>query len=178
MRVPSVFGRPCPSQTALPLDELAPTATTLYNYDTDRDSSAGLLIAKGGSGAAESDTTKYQDWRTTALSSALAIDGTVTVTLWSGIKDFGLAKQGSVTVYLRDFDGSSYVEIANGTLTDSDWQGGSSSWVEKTITITGVNYTIPSGNYLEVKLIVTDSSDDSMWFAYDTVAYGSRVALP
>ncbi len=166
------------SQTALPLDKLAPTATTLYNYDVNRDSSAGRLIVLGGTGATESDTTKYQDWLTTALSSALTIDGTVTVTLLSGMKDFGLSQAGSVTVYLRDFDGSSYVEIGNGTLTDADWQRGSSSWVEKTITIADVNYTIPSGNFLEVKLIVTSSSADDMWFAYDTVSYGSRVALP
>lgn len=166
------------SQTALPFDKLAPTATTLYNYDTDRDSSAGLLIVKGGTGATESDTTKYQDWRTTALSADLTIDGTVTVTLLSGMKDFSLSQAGSVTVFLRDFDGSSYTEIASGTLTDADWQGGSSTWVEKTISIADVDYTIPSGNFLEVKLIVTSSSAADMWFAYDTVSYGSRIALP
>ena len=166
------------SQTALPLNKLAPTATTLYNYDSNRDSSAGLLIVKGGTGATESDATKYQDWRTTLLTTALTIDGTVTVTLLSGMKDFGLSQAGSVTVFLRDFDGSSYVEIASGTLTDADWQGGSSTWVEQIISIADMDYTIPSGNYLEVKLIVTSSSAADMWFAYDTVEYGSLIALP
>ena len=166
------------SQTGLPLDKLAPTATTLYNYDVNRDSSPGRLILKDGTGATESNTRKYQDWRTTSLTADLTIDGTVTVTLLSGMKDFGLSQAGSVTVFLRDFDGSSYVEIGNGTLTDADWQGGSSTWVEQTISIADVDYTIPSGNYLEVKLIVTSSSADDMWFAYDTVEYGSRVALP
>jgi hypothetical protein len=166
------------SQTNLPLNETAPTATTLYNYDTNRDASAGLLIAKGGSGASEADTTKYQSWRTAALGSSLTINGTVDVILWSAIKDFGLNKQGSVRVFLRDYNGSSYTEICNGTLTQSNWQGGSSTWVSKTISFTCSSYTIPAGNRLEVKLIVNASADDSMGFAYDTTSYDSRAVLP
>ena len=54
------------SQAVLPLAKTPPTATTLYNYDTDRDTSAGLQILAGGSGASESDLTKHQPWRTAA----------------------------------------------------------------------------------------------------------------
>jgi hypothetical protein len=166
------------SQTNLPLDTAAPTATTLYNYDTNRDPFAGLLLAKGGSGASETDTTKYQNWRTGALGSSLTISGTANVILWSAIKDFGLNKQGSVRVFLRDYNGSSYTEICNGTLTQANWQGGSGTWVSKTISFTCSSYTVPAGNRLEVKLIVNASAEDSMWFAYDTTTYNTRAELP
>ena len=166
------------SQAVLPLDQTLPTAATLFNYDSDRDGAAGLLIAKGGSGPAESDPTKHQAWRTVALADDLAIQGDVSVILWSGIKSFDLGKAGSVTVFLRHFDGSTYTEIAQGSLTDSDWQGGSSTWVSKAINIIGVSYTIPAGEFFEVKLIVGLSAGDDMWFAYDTALYISRTTLP
>lgn len=166
------------SQTVLPLDTTAPTASALYNYDTNRDSFAGLLIAKGGSGPSESDTTKHQAWRTQALTWSRTIDGTVDVYLSSGIKDFGQGKTGSVTIYLRDFDGASYTEICNGVLTQAGWQGGSSTWVLKTFSFNCSSYTIPASHMLELKLIVNSSSEDDMWFAYDTTGHDSRVGLP
>jgi len=165
------------SQSMLSLGAIAPTATTLYNYDQDRDSSAGLLIAKGASGVGETDLVKYQVWRT-GLGSDLSISGTVTIDLWSALSDFGQGKRGIITIYLRDYDGSSYTEIGDGTVDEADWQGGSSTWVMKTITISGLNYTIPAGNQLEVKLIVGSNAEDNLWFAYDTNSYSSVVKTP
>jgi len=166
------------AQAVLPMDTTAPTATTLYNYDMDRDSFAGLWISKGGSGPGETDPTKHQVWRSGNLTKSLPIMGTVTIDLWSAIKDFGQGKEGEVIIYLRDYNGSTYTEIGNGTLYEADWQGGSSTWVMKTITITGLNYTIPAGNELEVELIVGNDSGDNMWFAYDTTSYPSVVKNP
>jgi hypothetical protein len=162
----------------LPLGGTAPSAATLYNYDTDRDAYPGLLIVRGGSGATETDTTKYQVWRTSALTSGRTIKGTVRVLLWSGMKDFGPSTSGTVTVYLRDFDGDSYVEVAQGSLPTQAWQGGSPTWVVRAITMSGVDYTIPPGDYLELKLIVGAAATDDMWFAYDTTSYNSRLELP
>jgi hypothetical protein len=36
-------------------------------------------------------------------------------------------------------------------------------------------HTVGPGHSLELKVIVDDSSDDDMWFAYDTVNHKSRV---
>ncbi|MCH8950194.1 MAG: hypothetical protein IIB87_07450 [Chloroflexi bacterium] len=166
------------SQDPLPLNKTLPTATTLYNYDTDRDSDAGLLILKNGSGPTETDTRRYQAWRTPAFSVALTIDGTVNVILGSAIKNFGLGRPADITVYLRHYDGVGYTEIANGSLAETDWQGGSTTWVMKTFSIADVNYTIPAGDMLEVKLIVDSSFSNGMWFSYDTAIYSSRVELP
>ena len=165
------------SQADLPMDQSSPTATTLYNYDTDRDGDAGRVIAKGGSGASEIDLGKMQNWRTAALTADECINGTVTVTLWAAIKDYGLGKAGEIVVYLRDYNGSTYTEIGNGSVFNADWQGGSSTWVQATVNIPGLSYTIPSGNVIEVKLVVGGQSGDDMWIAYDTAAYPAEVDI-
>lgn len=160
------------------MDPTLPTASILYNYDTDRDAFPGLLIAKGGSGADEDDPTKYQAWRTPLFGASLVIQGNVTVKLWSAMKDFDEAKGGAVTVYLRDFDGSDYVELGSDTLADSTWQGGTPSWVLNTFQFSIGPHTVAPGHSLELKVIVEASSDDDMWFAYDTGARKSRIDVP
>jgi len=166
------------SQPVLPMDLTDPSADTLYNYDTDRDAFPGLLIAKGGSGADESDPTKYQAWRTSALPTDLIVQGDLTLKLWSGMKDFQGNNRGVITVYLRDFDGSGYVEVGSSTLAESGWQSGSPSWVLKTLTFSVGPHTVASGHSLELKIIVQGSSDDDMWFTYDTSPNRSRVVVP
>ena len=166
------------SQTSLPLTTGPALVATLHNYDQDRDAQSGLLIAKGGTDENEAGATKHQVWRTGALSSSLALDGTVTIDFWSAVKDFTLSTAGTVTLYLRDYDGSSHIEIANGTVTKADWQGGVSDFVANTLSIASVDYTISAGNQLELKLIVGAASEDDMWFAYDTTAHPSVVGIP
>ena len=75
--------------------------------------------------------TKYQNWRTAILSSNLTLSGNINLTLWSAMKDFGTGKRGTVTAYLRDFNGSTYTTIATATLDKADWSTGSSGWKEK-----------------------------------------------
>ena len=166
------------SQADLPFTTTVPTATILYNYDQDVDAEPGKQIAKGGSGANESDLNKYQNWRTGVLSSNLVFDGVVNFHFWSGIKDFGDGKAGEVKAFLRDYNGTGYTEITNVTLFVSDWQGGSSTWVEKTLAFPSVVYSVPAGNQLEVKYIVGGNAGDDMWFAYDTTALDSRLVFP
>ena len=168
------------SQANLSMDATAPTAATLRNYDQDRDSSAGLVLDKGGSGVGETDLRKYQNWRTAALTSARTIDGTVTLDFWSAIKDFGLGRRGVVTAFLRDFNPSTsaYTTIGSGTLDVANWQGGSGTWVNKSLTFSVSSYTVAVGRRIELKLIVDNSADDRMWFAYDTTVYPSKLTIP
>ena len=167
------------SHQVLTMDGAAPNVTTLYNYDTNRDLSEGLLIAKGGSGANETDFTKHQVWRTGPLALGLAITGDVTIDFWSGLKDFKLSAVGRATIYLRDYDGvGAYTEIGDGQVFDADWQGGSGTFVKKTITIPDLSYTLPANHELEAKLIVNSGSADDMWFAYDTTSHASVIKLP
>ena len=94
------------------------------------------------------------------------------------MKNYNDAFAGEVYVYLRDYDGGSHTEIGNGTVFKANWQQGSGTFVQETIDITGLSYTIPSGNMLEVEIIVGSSSADSMWFAYDTTSYPAEVQAP
>jgi len=166
------------SQANLPLNPSAPTASTLYNYDTDRDGFPGRLIQKGSSGAGETDLSKYQNWISDPLASPLATGGAVTVTFYSAIKDFGQSKTGNVTVFLRDFNGSTYTNFCTGSLTQANWQGGASTWVRKTLTLSCGSYTLAAGRRLEVKFVVGGDAGDDLWFAYDTTAHASEVGLP
>ena len=108
----------------------------------------------------------------------MVINGTVTFDFWSGMKSFLLSTNGDVTVYLRDYNGSSHTEIGNGNLVDADWQGGSTTWVNKTIDIAGLDYTIPAGNELEVKIIVGIGAGNDMWFSYATTSYDTFIQIP
>lgn len=168
------------SQANLPMDTTAPSATTLFNYDRDKDSFPGRYIGKGGGGAAETDLSKYQNWRTSTVASPLVIDGTVEFEFWSAIKDFATGKSGSVWVLLRDFNPSTstYTTIGSATLSVANWQAGSGTWVQRTISISVSNYTLQAGRQLELKLLVGGSAGDDMWFAYDTTTYRSRLVLP
>ena len=164
-------------QSFLTMDEITPTATTLYNYDQDVDTNPGRTIAKLGSGPDEANAGKFQAWRSGVLSSALTLSGSVAVDLWGAIQNYQLNKDGIVTIFFRDYNGSSHTEINQGTMYSVDWQSGSSSFVRKVILIRGFNYTIPAGNELEIKIIVENISAAEMWFAYDTAAYQSLVNL-
>ena len=108
----------------------------------------------------------------------MTLVGMATIPLWTAMKDYKDDKAGAVTAYLRDYNGSTYTEIGNGTVFKANWQGGSSTFLQETITIPGLSYTIPAGNMLEVKIIVPVNSDDYMWFAYDTSSHPTKVQLP
>jgi hypothetical protein len=158
------------------MDPEMPGASTLYNYDIDRDAAPGLVIAKGGSGPNESDPTKHQAWQW-PVPTVVTIEGLAQVKLWSATKEFLGATRGAVSAYLRDCDGSSCVDLGGGTISDSNWQGGSPSWVQKTLTFPVGTHTIAAGHSVELVVVVEPSSADDMWFAYDTGPDRSRVSV-
>ena len=105
------------SQNPLPTDQVMPTATTLYNYDTERDSFAGLLIQKDVEPCTQTDPAKYQDWRTDPLASDYHINGTVEFNIWLALKDFQTGKSGYFNVCIRDKNGGIYTTIIDTTVT-------------------------------------------------------------
>ena len=155
-----------------------PTATTLYNYDQDRDSEDGLVIDRGGNFPTETDPLLHQNWRTDPLLEDLVIDGVITLVIWSGLENFQNNKRGYIEAYLRDYDGATFAEITQGELNVKNWQAGSNTWVQRTLEFDSVTYTLPAGNRFEVKLVVRASSWNAMWFAYDTTTYDSILRFP
>ena len=149
----------------------------MYNYDVDVDGNAGRTIQKGATGPGETNLGKYQNWRTGVLATPLTLSGTVAVDIWAAIQGYQLNKAGIVTIYFRDYNGTTYTEIGSGTIYHNDWQAGSSSFVRRVILIPGLNYTVPAGNELEVKIIVGAIATSEMWFAYDTTTYQTLMNL-
>ena len=129
------------SQHPLPADQTAPTSTTLYNYDTDRNDFDGIQGGKSDQGAAETDLVKYQDWRTAPLASDYRILGSIRPTIFLAMKDFSQDKTGMVNVYVRDLDPnapgcsgtippqSCYTEIAGSSTTIEPDQWGTGTYI-------------------------------------------------
>ena len=165
-------------QAVLLIESTMPTSETLYQYGTPNNN-AGLLLKGTDLGLSESNPSKYQVWRTGALAGPLFIEGDVLVDLWAAIRQFQPNQSGAVTVYLRDYDGTAYTEIANGSVFFEDWQEGSSTFLKRTIMIPDVEYTVPAGHELEARFVAdTIKASKDMWFAYDTVSYPSVINLP
>ena len=161
------------------MDSIAPTSTVLYNYDQDRNTTTGLTLDRTALGLSETSTSKVQVWRTAPQVADLTITGDVRVDIWGALKGFTTSTKGVVTVYLRDYETSTatYVEIGNGSTFAEDWSGGTGDFVKRTVIIADVNHTVIAGNEIEVRLVVEDFSDDSMWFAYDVTSRQSVIKM-
>jgi hypothetical protein len=165
------------SQATLPMNQTAPTTSTLYNYDTDRDSAPGRVIQKGGTGPGEANPDKMQVWRTQPFASDVTFKNSIQIKIWSAMKDFAPNKRGTVSVYLHDFDGSTYTLIGTAGLDVGNWQGGNASWVLRQFTISNSAYTLRAGHSLDFRIIVKSPSADDMWFAYDTTGCPAQIII-
>ena len=159
---------------------LVPSQATLYNYDANADSLAGRRIQKSATGPGDTTLARYVNWRTAAFTAARTISGTVTLRLWSGITGFPLNQRGVLIAYLRDYNPSNgqYVEIANATLDQANWQAGTANWVLKQIDISVASYTLAVGRVLEVKVVTNANASANMVVAYDTTSYMSLLSIP
>ncbi len=162
------------SVAILPLNTTAPTVTTLPNYDQDRDSVAGLLLTRGGTGVSETDTRRIQKWSQT-LASSTTLSGTGQLTFWSAIMDFRPDRRGEVTAFLLDClsDGTGCTTFDTASFNQDNWQQGSGTWVSKTIDFGPISRTITAGRALMIVIIVGNGAGGDMWFAYDTTSYPS-----
>ena len=160
------------------MDGSGPTATTLHNYDNDRDASEGIVIARGGFGVDESDPTQFQAWRSEVFPWGAVMPDAVTVTLWTAMRDFEPGKKGSLLIHLRDFDGATYTPISSTLFNKVDWQEGSSTWQELSFSFPTAGIELAAGHQLELKIVVNEQSEDDLWFAYDTTAYPARIDVP
>ncbi|RVU44431.1 DUF6701 domain-containing protein [Rubrivivax rivuli] len=160
------------------LSGTAPTATTLANHDAGRDNFAGLLLSKGGIGAAETDTTKYQRWL--SATGGITLNSALELRLWTAMKDFNTAKGGRLNAYLRSCSstGTDCQSFASSSISVSPWAGGSSTWVQRTLNFGTPNTTLASDRRLELKIVVDSNSEDDMWLAYDSTGQASVLGPP
>jgi signal peptidase I len=155
-----------------------PSQTTLPNYDTNRNTSPGLTIARG-TGLNETDPAKVQRWAFLA-SSSLTLSGTARLTMWTAMPGFSTTKAGTVEARLYDCNGSMSNCTAFGnaaTVTGTPWSTVTGGWTSKTWDFGPVNRTINANRVLEVRVAVTTASADDIMFAYDTTAHPSSLLV-
>ncbi len=169
-------GQDTTDQEFQPMRTEVPTQTTLPNYDTNADGDAGLRLKKGANGLFDGDRNKIQRWRYTAPADTPI--ASAQIVFHSAVKAFAQGKGGTVTWHLRhcNASGSDCVELARQDVTASDWQAGSTTFVERTTGFGTISAVVPAGRVLEV-VTYSMTFDDDLWFAYDTAAQPSRLEL-
>jgi hypothetical protein len=81
------------------------------------------------------------------LSADRVVNGNVVVEVSGAAPGFSSTSTGELKLYLRDFNGSAYTEIASTTITASAWDSAASgTWVKVAGEISVSNYTVVHGN--------------------------------
>lgn len=165
------------SSATLPLRRTGPTLTTLFNYDTDRDTAAGLLLKSSGAASG-----RQQLWYFPTGATPLTLSGTSSIRIWSAVKGFSTTLVGSLQISLYDCDGSGSAcsLLATNTFTSSGaWSGGSNTWVARTIPIVSTpgTYTWNANRSLGVQVASGSGAVDDMMVAYDTTTYKSAILI-
>ncbi|MFN8506987.1 MAG: hypothetical protein U0547_05400 [Dehalococcoidia bacterium] len=167
------------SQAVLPIDLNAPTASTLYNYDTNRDTSAGLTLVRSSAGIAETDARRMQVWRLAPIGVPMTFSGAAQVVLYSAVEGFAQGVEGSITVAVRDVaPNGTATTVTSATLMRTDWQQGTKGFVQDGVLLPTFTHTFAADHQIEIKVVVNSTAADVMWFAYDTAAYPARVIGP
>jgi hypothetical protein len=165
-----------PARSMLAMDEVPPTAGTLYNYDTNCDSRPGRQIQRSTGNVTESVTCRFATWRSAALAAARTLDGTATVSVWARKTGSG-GTNPTLRAFLRVFDPatSTYTELgaANATVTAN----GNQAWVEHDLTWSLTGVTVPAGRVIEVKIVAT-GGNRNVEIAYDANNLASKLTLP
>lgn len=118
------------AQAKLSMDEVQPTASTLYNYDVNYDwknPKPGRRVEESDGGPDDLELKEYQNWWTALYSSDTHLQGNVVINLFIAPDGFNFDNDGSFRIYLRDYNHASgtYTEIGS---TDYTVEGG--QWIE------------------------------------------------
>lgn len=126
------------AQPDLPMDEIQPTATELYNYDQNYDANIGRRIEESVGGPDGLELKEYQNWQTAPYVNDTHLQGTAIVNLLVAPDGFNYDNKAGFTVYLRDYEpvSQTYTEI-----TSTTYQISENQWVEPWHT------TAPEGKY-------------------------------
>ena len=164
-----------PAMAGLPLNETAPTASTLYNYDNDRDVSAGLGVLRGDANTVAD--TEFQEWVSAAFPSSAQISGSMRIGVYATAQVFAAGKSMTVVGLVKSLNPSTSATEDIGGLVTSVLTS-TSSWTEVTIQLPTVSYVIPNGHKLVVRLQFATNSGVAGMLAYDTTLYPSYILVP
>jgi HD-GYP domain-containing protein (c-di-GMP phosphodiesterase class II) len=159
--------------TMLTLFGTAPSASSLPNYDTDRDTVAGLSIKHDSRGLDATDTRAYQEW-SASYSNSATLSGTATATMYLGGRDLS----GSNAVGLRV--GLYRCSWTCTLMASGDWTGTSQDGVFQPVTVPlgSVQISLSWGTRLVVKVAAPNSlSTSDISLAYDTAAHPAVLTI-
>ncbi len=142
--------------------------------DYDGDSKPGLTIKSSDGDDDNEDPREIRAWGYTT-SSALVLNGPVTLELWSTIEDFRTGRDGHPYAYLYDCapGGIVCVKIAQNDVHFNNWNLGTANWMHRSITIGSVDRTIAANRVLKIVLLF---KHDDLWVAM-TGGYPSGLTL-
>lgn len=164
------------SNSNLELSTAAPAAASLPNFDTNRDSEAGLGLAKDGSGLGTNDSTKHQIWKWTTPAS-LTLNGSTTLDLWVRAKDANSGETIGVQVELV----ACAATCSSGTsLGTASWSASSqgSTFSNASLNLGSINTTLAPGTILQLKIVAPDNlATTDVVLAYDTSAFAAALAM-
>jgi hypothetical protein len=164
------------AQFNLSLDATAPTAGTLYNYDTNCESRAGRSINRNTGLVTEAGSCRYATWRSGAFATARTLNGTATLTIWARKSSTG-GTNPTLRAFLRVFDPatSTYVEL--GSASASITNDSSTAWAAYSPTWSLASVAVPAGRRIEVKVVAT-GGNRNVEIAYDANNLASALSLP
>jgi hypothetical protein len=169
------------SQLDLPMDGFAPTAATLYNYDTDNDAYPGREIrrAKQGGEIGATDTRKFQDWLSQPFPASTTVDGRASLFLSSAAGGFNTGLLQVLDAWLFDYDP---VGDTNTLIISRGFAGFTTqaTWSKVGLHFRPTVYTLAPGHRLRLKVQMDGISDPSIstMLAYDTLEHRSVLLLP
>lgn len=171
------------SSADLALAAAAPTAATLHNYDTERDSAPGLLLSKA-SGIAETDATKRQTWLLDPAADVV-LDGTPTVRLWTapgaGAGSVGTGGTGGTLELLArlelcDGGGTGCALVADGAFSGA-WTDDPTFTARDVVFAAVTAVTVPDAGTLRLTLVNGPGSSEKLAVGYGTTAHPARLEL-
>ncbi len=160
----------------LPLNATTPTATTLWNYDTNCDWRAGRSIVRGAGLVTEGGSCRYATWRTPALAAARTLDGTATLRIWARKTGTG-GTAPTLRAFLRVYHPATSAFVELGSTSVSVATDATAAWAPYAPTWTFSGVTVAAGDQVVLKLVATGGTLN-VEVAYDTVALASALTLP
>ena len=161
----------------VPLGSLigTPHGGEMPNYDRGRDLEPGLLLMRSEKGLLETDETRYQHWQ--AEMTGHHLTGYPSIVVWSAAAGFEREMTGVFTIYLLDCPASA---IACTELTSEKvtvLPGASAGWAETGVVLPAIDHVFADGRHLGVRIVVSESSETDMMFAYGYPMYRSRLMI-
>ena len=157
----------------MPVDLLAPTATSLANYDTDVDTVEGRRLTAGGTNSITTSSSQMANWRYQAPAKR-TYRGNAVITMWVRTATAS-ANPSQVTLYVNyDGGGASYTNAGSATVSVP----GGATWQQAQFTVP-VDFSLTKNKKFEVKLVAASGVglDDAL-LAYDTTTYAAKIQMP